>query len=493
MTRFETNLPHATLQQEIVALDALPLSEAIRSRQVSCREVMQAYLDQIERFNPRVNALVALRPAKELLAEADERDRQLARGQWLGWMHGMPQAVKDLAACAGLPTSMGSPLFAGLVAQHDAIAVSRVRAAGAVFIGKSNVPEFGLGSQSYNSVFGTTGNAYDPSLCAGGSSGGAAAALALRLLPVADGSDMMGSLRNPAAFNNVYGLRPSQGRVPFGPTPELFVQQLGTEGPMGRSVADVAALLRTQAGPHRATPLALSSTADLIGPLQRDVAGARIGWLGDLNGRLPMEPGLLALCEGALADFRDLGCVVEDCLPAFDMDRLWRCWLVHRQWLVGGSLGAAYADPSRRALLKPEAVWEVESGLGLSAADVYQASVDRSDWYRAVEKLFERYDFLLLPSAQVFPFDATLHWPKAIAGQEMDTYHRWMEVVIGATLAGIPAMSVPIGFNPAGLPMGLQIMGPAQADLAVLQLAHAHEQLTQWVRNCPPSLLKEAE
>ncbi|WP_271409046.1 amidase [Pseudomonas sp. Q1-7] len=493
MTRFEAPLSRAvSLRQEIVALDALPLSEAIRSRQLSCREVMLAYLEQIERYNPEVNALVSLRPAEDLLAEADDRDRQLARGHWLGWMHGMPQAVKDLAACKGLPTSMGSPLFAGQVARHDAIAVSRVREAGAVFIGKSNVPEFGLGSQSYNNVFGTTGNAYDPTLCAGGSSGGAAAALALRLLPVADGSDMMGSLRNPAAFNNVYGLRPSQGRVPFGPTPELFVQQLATEGPMGRSVADVAALLRTQAGAHRAAPLALAGTADLIGPLQRDFAGTRIGWLGDLGGHLPMEPGLLGLCEGALEDFRALGCEVEPCLPAYDPERLWRCWLVHRQWLVAGLLAPACADPASRAQLKPEAVWEVESGLGLGAADVYRASVDRSDWYRAVEQLFERYDFLLLPSAQVFPFDARLHWPRAIAGRDMDTYHRWMEVVIGATLAGIPAMSVPVGFNPSGQPMGLQIMGPAQADLAVLQLAHAHEQLTQWVRNCPPPLLRDA-
>ncbi|MNF78447.1 Glutamyl-tRNA(Gln) amidotransferase subunit A [compost metagenome] len=165
---------------------------------------------------------------------------------------------------------------------------------------------------------------------------------------------------------------------------------------------------------------------------------------------------------------------------------------MHRAWLVAGSLAQAHADPAKRALLKPEAVWEVKRGLRLSAAEVFQASLDRSDWYRAVEKLFERYDFLLLPSAQVFPFDAALHWPRAIAGQEMDTYHRWMEVVIGATLAGIPAMSVPVGFNPAGLPMGLQILGPAQADLAVLQLAHAHEQLTQWVRNCPPPLLQHA-
>lgn len=492
MTRFESTPALVSLEREIVALDALPLSEAIRTRQLSCREVMQAYLEQIDRLNPKVNALVSLRPPEVLLDEAEERDRQLARGEWLGWMHGMPQAVKDMAACAGLPTSMGSPLFAGQVARHDAIAVSRVRDAGALFVGKTNVPEFGLGSHTYNSVFGTTGNAYDPGLCAGGSSGGAATALALRMLPVADGSDMMGSLRNPAAFNNLYGLRPSLGRVPFGPTPELFAQQLATEGPMGRSVADVAALLRTQAGRHRAAPLALGGTSDLAGPLEPDVRGKRIGWLGDLGGHLPMEPGLLALCENALADFRTLGCEVEHCLPDYDPERLWRCWLVHRAWLVAGSLAPAYADPSQRALLKPEARWEVECGQRLSAGEVFQATLDRSDWYRALDRLFLRYDYLLLPSAQVFPFEASLHWPKAIAGRDMDSYHRWMEVTIGATLAGLPAMSVPVGFNPAGLPMGLQIIGPAQADLAVLQLAHAHEQLTQWVRNCPPPLVGAA-
>ncbi|WP_256672050.1 amidase family protein, partial [Pseudomonas sp. SG-MS2] len=220
----------------IVALDAQALSEAIHARQLSCREVMQAYLAHIERFNPQVNALVSLREGAVLLAEAEVRDRELAAGQSRGWMHGMPQAVKDLAATAGLRTTLGSPLFAEQVPVHDAISVARVRASGAIIVGKTNVPEFGLGSQSYNTLFGTTTNAYDHSRVAGGSSGGAAAALAMRLLPVADGSDMMGSLRNPAAFNNVFGLRPSQGRVPYGPTPELFVQQLATEGPMGRTV-----------------------------------------------------------------------------------------------------------------------------------------------------------------------------------------------------------------------------------------------------------------
>ncbi|MHC6223796.1 amidase [Pseudomonas sp. X10] len=479
------------LREDIVALDALPLSEAIRTRQLACREVMQAYLEQIDRYNPQVNALVSLRAEDDLLREADQYDRLLEQGQWLGWLHGMPQAPKDLAACAGLVTSMGSPLFARQVTAHDAYAVERVRRAGAIFIGRTNVPEFGLGSHTYNTVFGVTGNAYDPSLSAGGSSGGAAVALALRMLPVADGSDMMGSLRNPAAFNNVYGLRPSQGRVPFGPTAELFAQQLACEGPMGRSVADVAALLRTQAGAAAGAPLSLRGADDLAGPLERDFKDVRIGWLGDFAGYLPTESGLLKLCEAGLADFRALGAEVEPCHPDYDMARLWRCWLTHRQWLVAGNLAQAYADPALREQLKPEAIWEVESASSLSAADVYRASVDRSDWYRALEKLFERYDYLLLPSAQVFPFDAQLAWPKAIDGRLMDTYHRWMEVVIGATLAGLPAMNVPIGFNATGLPMGVQILGPAQADLAVLQLAHAHEQQTRWVSRRPPAMLSE--
>jgi len=474
----------------IVELDAIELSRAIHARQVSCHEVMQAYLAQVERFNPTVNALVSLRSHEEVLAEASQRDRELDQGQSRGWMHGMPQAIKDLAATQGLRTTLGSPLFAEHIPQEDAISVARVRASGAIIIGKTNVPEFGLGSQTYNSVFGTTGNAYDPRLVAGGSSGGAAVALALRMLPVADGSDMMGSLRNPAAFNNVFGLRPSQGRVPHGPAPELFVQQLATEGPMGRSVADVARLLSVQAGYDPRVPLSLKEDPAVLGePLQRDFKGVRLGWLGDYNGYLPMEDGVMSLCESALKDFAALGCEVEHCQPEFSLERLWQTWLVHRHWLIQGSLGAAYADPQKRALLKPEAQWEVQGGLQLSAAHVYLASVNRSDWYRALGKLFERYDFLLLPTAQVFPFDAQQPWPRLVAGREMDTYHRWMEVVIGPTLAGLPSINVPVGFNPQGLPMGLQIIGPAQADRAVLQLAYAHEQLTQWVQRRPPACL----
>lgn len=472
---------------EIAGLDALALSAAIRARQVSCREVMQAFLDRIDRLNPKFNAIVSLQPAESLLAQADERDAQLARGEWMGWMHGFPQAVKDLAWTRGIPTTFGSPLFRDFVPPEDSLVVERARRAGAILVGKTNTPEFGLGSQTYNTVFGATANAYDPAKCAGGSSGGAAVALALRMLPVADGSDMGGSLRNPAAFNNVFGLRPSAGRVPKYPAVETFIEQLGTEGPMGRTVADLAMLLSVQAGHDRRAPLSLAEDASVFAePLARDFAGVRVGWLGDLGGHLPFEDGVLALCRDGLKALEAVGCIVEEIPLGFAPERLWDMWLALRSCVVSGAQQANYADPARRALMKPELVWEVENGLRTSALDVYRASVERTAWYRHVCALFERFDFLVLPSAQVFPFDIATHWPREVAGRTMDTYHRWMEVVIGPTLAGVPALNVPAGFGANGLPMGMQLIGPPRGDLAVLQLGHAYEQATRWVRRAPP-------
>lgn len=480
--------PRPGAAPDVVMLDGAELAAAIRAKRVSCVEVMTAYLDHIERVNPRVNAIVALRERDALLREARERDEQLARGRYLGPLHGFPQAIKDLEPARGIRWTSGSPLFKDRVAQADAVFVRRMKDAGAIIIGKTNTPEFGLGSQSYNPVYGTTLNAYDQSRTAGGSSGGAAAALALRMVPVADGSDYAGSLRNPAAFNNVLGFRPSFGRVPS-TGGDLYLSQQGVAGPMARRVEDLAMLLSVMAGPDPGAPLSIAEDpARFARPPEGDVRGLKIAWLGDLGGHLPMEPGVLALCRQGLKTFEELGCVVEEARPDFPPDRLWRSFVALRNAAVGAGLAPLYNDPEKRALLKPEARWEVEQGMRLSAFDLYDASVARSAWYRAVEALFGRYDYLALPSAQVFPFDAATHWPGEVAGRAMDTYHRWMEVVIPATMAGCPAMAVPAGFDGRGLPMGMQLVGPVRGELSVLRLALAYERATGWVDR-RPSLL----
>ena len=482
----------STFETEITSMDAVDLSRVIRSKQVSCREVMEAFIVRIDHLNPKVNAIVSIQDHDRLLRQADERDRQLAGGEYLGWMHGFPQAPKDLAMTAGILTTLGSPILKDNVPFQDAIIVERVKRNGAIIIGKTNTPEFGLGSQTYNAVFGTTLNAYDQTKAAGGSSGGAAVALALRMLPVADGSDMMGSLRNPAAYNNIIGFRPSFGRVPYGPTNEIFYQQLGTEGPMGRTVTDLAMLLSVQAGFDSRAPLSNSEAPAVFAqPLQRDFKDVRVAWMGDFGGYLPMEPGVIDLCKSALRIFETIGCVVEEAIPDFPPEHLWQTWLTLRGFLVARIAGPIYATPQWRSLMKPEAIWEVENGLKLSADAVYKASIDRSAWYLALSTLFDKYDYLLIPSAQVFPFDAGIHWPKEINGKSMDTYHRWMEVVIGPTQAGQPAISVPVGFNDAGLPMGMQLIGKAQADLSVLQIAYVYEQATDWVQRHKPKLLND--
>ncbi|MFY0479436.1 amidase [Achromobacter marplatensis] len=474
----------------IVAMPAHALSDAIRRREVSCVEVMRAYLAHIDRVNAKINAIVARRDPEVLLREAAERDAQLDAGQWLGWMHGMPQAPKDLTAVRGMVTSMGSLVYKDLVTPHDSIMVERMRASGAIFIGRSNVPEFGLGSHTYNQVYGTTGNPYDPSKTAGGSSGGAAAALAARMLPVADGSDFGGSLRNPAAFCNVYGMRPSAGRVPFGPSPEVFLKQLSYEGPMGRTPRDVALLLSVMAGHDKRSPLSLrDDPAQFAAPLDADMRGKRIGWLGDWNGYLAMEPGILDLCVQGLAALGSAGCDVVDYRVPFAGDRLWRIWLAHRHLMVGGQFHALVENPETRKLVKPALIWEVEGLEGMTARQVYQATEERSAWYQTVLRMFDDVDFLAVPSAQVFPFDASLDWPKQIAGRPMDTYHRWMETVTPWTLAGCPVISVPVGFNAQGLPMGMQLVGPPQADGDVLRLAHAYEKTSDWVRARQPETL----
>lgn len=471
-------------------MSALALSKAIHNKQVSCREVMQAYLKQIETYNPASNAIVSLAPQDALLAQADERDAQLGRGQSMGWMHGLPQAVKDLLDVQGFRTSHGSPLTPLTPAGKDSLMAARMRAAGCIMIGKTNTPEFGLGSHTFNEVFGATRNAWDPSKTAGGSSGGAAVALAQRMLPVADGSDFMGSLRNPAGWNHVFGMRPSQGRVPRPSLPDVFIAQLGTEGPMARSVSDMAMLLSTQAGYDARAPLSIQeSGAAFTQSLDASMNGKRVGWLGNLNGYLPMESGVLEVCQDALKVLETTGCSVDTTHLGMQPEEIWDAWLVWRKALAGASTGAYAQLPNWREKVKPEAQWEYDQSLDLTGTQLMKASAARTRYYQSMIDLFESFDVLAIPAAQVWPFDIKERWPQNIAGRSMDTYHRWMEVVIYPTFAGLPAISVPAGFNAQGLPMGLQLIGKPKGDFELLQVAHAYEMATQdLIQKRPPGL-----
>ena len=479
----------ASRPSNIVMLDAATLSDAIRRRQVSCVEVMTAYLDHIEKLNPQVNAIVALQERAGLLAQSEQRDEQMKRGEVMGPLHGFPLAVKDLMPVKGIRMTMGSPILKDFVPDADGIMVERLRRAGGIFIGKTNTPEFGLGSHTYNPVYGATRNAYDQTRSAGGSSGGAAVSLALRMLPVADGSDYGGSLRNPAGWNNVFGFRTSFGLVPTA-APDGWLPSMGVVGPMARTVPDLAMLLSIQAGYDPRMPLCLPGDGSVFQRrLDGDLKGKRIAWSGDFRGYLPFEPGVLDTCKSALKVFESLGCHVEEAQPDYSIDAVWQAWLKLRAWQSGGSLLAYYNDPAKRALLKPEAVFEVESALKLSALDISAASVVRTEWYQAMRHFFEKYDYFVVPTAQLFPFDVNLHWPREIAGRKMQTYHEWMKCVLPITMSGCPALAAPAGFSANGLPIGIQIVGPNHAELACLQLAYAYDTATSWSSKRLPGLL----
>lgn len=471
---------------ELTDLGATELLARMAAGQTSAAEVMEACLTRIAAVNPAINAIVALRDRDTLLAEARAADQVPAAAR--GPLHGLPLAVKDLVGVRGIRSTWGSPLLADNVPARDDLQAARLRAAGAILIGKTNTPEFGLGSHSYNPVHGVTGNPYAPGLSAGGSSGGAAAALAARLVPVADGSDMMGSLRNPAGFCNVYGFRPTWGRVPAEPAGDTFMHQLATDGPMARNVADLALLLGVQAEPDPRWPHSRPNEDFTAGLDGFDLKGLRIGWLGDWGGALPMEDGILAASESALRQFEALGASVTALPPPFAADAIWDSWITLRGWAVSAKLGVFHADPAKRAQLKPEAVWEVERGLATTAAQVQRASLLRSEWNTVAAGLLGDYDVLVLPSAQVWPFAVAQHWPQQIAGRSMDTYHRWMQVVVPAGLLGLPVLAAPAGFGANGLPAGLQLIGARGADRRLLRIGQAWHRATDWPGQRPPAL-----
>ena len=459
------------VSSDITGLSALELSMGIKTKQFSCYEVMQAYLTRIHKYNPVYNAIISMADDQNLFDQAKKADIALERDEYWGWMHGIPHAIKDLAPLKGFAYTSGSPIFADRIADEDGFITSKIRSQGAIFIGKTNTPEFGLGSQTYNPVFGPTGNAYNPSLTAGGSSGGAACGLRTEMLPVADGGDMMGSLRNPGAFNNVIGFRPSTNVVME--EGDEINRLLSTSGPMGRNVTDLIGLLKT---------ISLKPEFNEIEPL--DFNDVKIGWLKDLDGYLKFEPGILELCENSLSKLSSARAKVELAQTNFAPSDLWTCWTTLRHQTRLRMLDF-YENPLTHNLLKPELLWEIEQALQLKEEDIKQAELIRKEWYSELDRLFNKYDFLILPTAQVFPFSSNIHWPKEINGRLMDTYHRWMEVVIMASIGGIPAINLPTGFDATGRPMGLQVMGKFGHDSRVLQFGLAYEQITNYLDRKP--------
>ena len=444
---------------ELWHLGASDLSRRIAAREVSCVEVMRATLARIDAVNGAVNAVVSLRDREALMGEARVAD---AVGSG-GGLHGIPVAVKDLVAVKDVRSTWGSRLLADFVPDTDDGLVRALRGAGAIVIGKTNVPEYGLGSHSSNGVFGVTRNPFDLSRTAGGSSGGAGAALATGMVSVADGSDMMGSLRNPAVWNDVYGFRPTVGLVPGEPRDNVLLHRLATLGPMGRSIEDVTALLGTLSG----------HTIDL----PRAPAAPKIAWLGDWGGAYGMDEGLLQAGQGAAARAEALGWHIEAVAPLMSTEALWESWTTLRAFVVAQELARHWRDPDKRALLNAQAIWEVEKGLALTGDEVERASEIRRAWLAILAQTFARFDAILMPATQMWPFPADWDWPREVGGRAMDTYHRWMECVIPASLAGLPALALPGGYGPHGLPHGLQLIGPAGSDAKLLAMGAAWEEM----------------
>jgi amidase len=471
---------------ELCFMSARELASLIRTRKLSAREVMAAHLAQIDRLNPKLNAIVAKLDDDECLALADAADRRSAQGEEVGPLHGLPIAFKDLEAAVGFPLTLGSTILRDFFPTEDTVLVERLRKAGVLPIGKTNVPEFGMGSHTYNKVYGTTLNPYDVTKSAGGSSGGAGAALAAGLLPVADGSDLGGSLRNPANFNNVVALRPTVGLVPLAPFPLPFVGFM-TKGPMARSVADAAFLLSVMAGADPRDPgCSPSDPSVFANPLDREVKGVRVAWCPDLGG-LPLDHRVRSVIEAHRATFENLGCIVEEAGP--DLRAADKVFLDIRMWM--SCLRLAPLLENYRDQMKPEAVCEIETGARLSGRDIAAAMVQHGELLEQMRRFQEKYDFLVCAVNQVPPFDAKIDWPKEVEGVGMEHYLAWMRSAYWISVTFCPAISVPAGFTAEGLPVGLQIMGRRRDDLGVLQIAHAFEQATGFGRKRPALALMD--
>jgi amidase len=471
---------------DLCMLDAVALAGMMRRREVSAREVVSAHIARIEAFDPVINAIVT-RTFDAALDSAAAADEALACGRPVGLLHGLPVAHKDLADTAGVRTTYGSPIFAENVPQRDALVVARMARAGAISLGKTNTPEFGAGSHTVNAIFGATHNPYDPGRSPGGSSGGAAAALAARLITLADGSDLGGSLRNPASFCNVVGLRPSPGRVPGWP-PADVADMFSVSGPMGRTVADTALLLAVLAGPDPRVPLALDQPPPDLGDpsqvdalLARKLEGTRVAWSPDLG--LPVEPDVLEVLAPARQVLVDLGCEVTDARPDLaGADEVFRTFRA----FAFATFRAGYLD-EHPDLVGANVTWNIQRGLELTTRDLSRATVLRAELADRISAFFTDFDVLACPVSQIAPFDVTLDWVHQINGQPLHTYLDWMASCYLISATGLPAISVPAGFTPDGLPVGLQLVGRRRGDWDLLATARSFESATGYAASVPQS------
>ncbi len=462
-------------------MSAVEMARLIRAKKLSAREALSEHLKQIERVNPKVNAIVTLAPemAAQAAAAADEMQ---ARGAKLGPLHGLPAAHKDLRETRGIRTTFGSPLYRDYVPAENDLIIDRLQAAGVITLGKTNTPEFGAGSQTFNTVFGATRNPWDLTKTCGGSSGGAAVALACGLVPVADGSDTGGSLRNPAAFCNVVGFRPSVGRVPD-PKAAFAWSTLSTSGCLGRSVADLAFVLSSMAGPDPRSPLSINEPGTLFArPLARSFKGVRIAWFKDLGG-VPFHPRVRAIVDGHRATFEALGCIVEQAEPDFSAAEI--SFRILRAWSSANTYGERLRE--HPDAFKDTLKGEIEEGLRLTGMDVARGETARAQMWRRFQAFLEKYEYFILPTTQLPPFDVNTPYPVEIAGVKFANYIDWMKSCWYISATGNPAASVPAGFTQEGLPVGVQIVGRDKQDFAVLQLAHSFEEAAGFTKLHPPA------
>ena len=473
----------AMADSDICFMTATEMSNLLRTKKISAREVMEASLRQIERVNSKVNAIVTLIPADQLMAAAREADESIAKGKITGPLHGMPVTVKDMEATKGVRTTSGSPLFKDNIPKFDSLIVERQKKAGAIMVGKSNMPEFGAGSQTFNPIFGPTLNPYDLTKTCGGSTGGGAVALACGMVPLADGSDMGGSLRNPGSFCNVVGLRPSPGRVPSWPIGMGWFT-LGVHGPMARTVQDIALFMTAIAGPDPRSAISIEEPASKFGqPLARNFKGTRIAWC---NLGLPYEKAVTQTVNASRKWFEAIGCTVEEAEPDYkDANEIFNAF---RAWFLEGALGDLIKDMNVRNKIKDTVIWNIEQGYPQTGPQLARLEMKRTQLFHRIREFMNKYEFFVLPVSQVLPFDVKLEYPTEIEGVKMNTYIDWMKSVSYISTIGNPALSVPCGFSQSGLPVGVQIVGRHHDDFGVLQLGYAFQEASGNIWKRHPAL-----